>query len=368
MSKQLDELLEKYAWNNLQIHQLRIADEHRLDLSHFHPKYDWEQLREIRICLQDGFNPAFIEDEHISAESMRSTREAVYEESGFYIKQKELIKAKRQRRLLISVFSIFVLVAVGVVGLWKKDILMSMIGELNIQLTEYKIEIPISKITEFHYLDYVESYTEGSRLILPTEKIDTIGEYQVQFKVENETKKAVASLFVVVYDDIKPVVELKNETISLEYGQNFNPYDYLVSAVDNIDGDIKDKVNVQSNVNILSQGQYTVEYSATDQANNISNTTLNVIVKEQEKQENKTENHKPSSNGSDVNTPKQPISNGYKPIEKSFTIDTYNDFNECLKASQNYIDECIAKGYAGKATAEPIKRDGVYIGYRVIFS
>ena len=48
-------------------------------------------------------------------------------------------------------------------------------------------------------------------------------------------------------------------------------------------------------------------------------------------------------------------------------IDDYNSFDECLAACQKYINECMDKGYKGRATAEPIKEDGVYIGYKAIF-
>ena len=89
MSKKLDELLKKYAWNTLQIQQLRIADQKKLDLSYFHPEYDWEQLREIRQCLEDGMDPTFILDKHINSDSMRKTRESIYKSSGLFEKHKE---------------------------------------------------------------------------------------------------------------------------------------------------------------------------------------------------------------------------------------------------------------------------------------
>ena len=102
MSKKLDELLNQYSWNNLQIQQLRMADKKGLDLSYFDPRFDWEQLREIRQCLEDGLDPSFLLDRHINSDSMKRSREAIYEASGTFLKNKEIAKAHKRKRLIMT--------------------------------------------------------------------------------------------------------------------------------------------------------------------------------------------------------------------------------------------------------------------------
>lgn len=82
-----------------------------------------------------------------------------------------------------------------------------------------------------------------------------------------------------VIDTISPVLSLDGveKDIKLSWGKVFNPLEGI-KATDDIDGDITDKISVDSNVNSKEYGKYIVKYSVKDKAGNAATLERSVEV------------------------------------------------------------------------------------------
>ena len=82
-------------------------------------------------------------------------------------------------------------------------------------------------------------------------------------------------------DTTKPVITLKNTSVTIKVGDNFDSSSYIQSATDDTDGNIISKVVKSGTVNTNTPGNYTVKYDVTDNAGNKADTkTLTVTVKD----------------------------------------------------------------------------------------
>lgn len=82
-----------------------------------------------------------------------------------------------------------------------------------------------------------------------------------------------------VKDISGPEIILSESSVKVAVNTNFNPKSYLVSAIDNKDGDVTQNVQMSS-VDTSKNGEATVVYSATDKAGNTSEVTLTVQIGE----------------------------------------------------------------------------------------
>ncbi len=80
-------------------------------------------------------------------------------------------------------------------------------------------------------------------------------------------------------DNEAPVLTLKENKFIIYQGVEFNYASFVISAVDNIDGNITDKVEFNK-VDLSNVGTYEIEYSVRDNAGNKTSEILELIVKE----------------------------------------------------------------------------------------
>lgn len=370
----LEKLLKKYAWSPLQIQQLRLAKKHGITLEYFHPKYDWEQLKEIRLAIEDGLDPSFILDKHINSNSMKNTREQVYKISGLARINSEKLKKLKLKRFII-LFSFFaVVISLCILLIWKKDYINSMIYDLRLVLVADKKTIGISKAENINYIDFIKDYSKDCELVLPNKKIDKVGEYKLKFTVKNQTKKLSRYIILIVTDDIPPVLDLKTNNLALEFNQPFDPKQNILSAIDNIDGDIINMVEIKNTVDIKKSGQYKVEYILVDSSGNKTVKDLIVTVNEEKKTANST-----SDSSSKINSNSNPINNSSSnrtksniisvtAVNKVFLFSDYSDASTTQKAALEYGNAALSSGNANKFECNPIKENGLYIGYEIKFS
>lgn len=90
-------------------------------------------------------------------------------------------------------------------------------------------------------------------------------ENKEQTQSENDTEKPIISLFGA-------------KEIILDYGINYE--EAGATAVDNVDGDITDKIKISGNVNSVKPGTYTIKYTVSDSSNNKAIAKRKIIVKE----------------------------------------------------------------------------------------
>lgn len=82
---------------------------------------------------------------------------------------------------------------------------------------------------------------------------------------------------LVRFMDDAPVIKLKRDSVVVNNGDPFNPNSYIsyISA----DSNILPALEIKSNVDTSVDGEYTVEYKATDLKGQVTERTLNVTVK-----------------------------------------------------------------------------------------
>ena len=77
--------------------------------------------------------------------------------------------------------------------------------------------------------------------------------------------------------DAAPKIALTGDTITVNNGDTFNPESFIVYATD--DSGNLPALKINSNVDMSTDGNYTVSYTAVDQVGNSTTASMNVIVK-----------------------------------------------------------------------------------------
>lgn len=156
--------------------------------------------------------------------------------------------------------------------------LISGIQDYNLSLGE---AVPNWQIGVSAY-DYVDFDITGQIIIDASEvDINKIGDYCVYYSVENSrgyTFKGKAKVKVrALNPDINPPIITGTKDLTFIYGGTEIDYFDGVQAIDDIDGDITSKIEVDvSNVNLKQIGKYTVLYSVKDNAGN--ETKIDIII------------------------------------------------------------------------------------------
>lgn len=106
--------------------------------------------------------------------------------------------------------------------------------------------------------------------------------YQVTFSICNEFGDMDSILLNANLYSIAdgPSVTLKQSSVTISIGSEFDPMEYVDSAIDENGEDISDYVSVNGNINLSKAGQYTMNYSVTNKNGEISpSVTLIVYVR-----------------------------------------------------------------------------------------
>jgi hypothetical protein len=142
----------------------------------------------------------------------------------------------------------------------------------------------------------------------------------------------------IIIDKVPPVLTLKEDTITIIENTNYIEPGY--QAIDNIDGDITNKVTTTTNLNISIPGTYEITYEVTDSKNNKTSTTRKIIVEKKKISRLKTYtttkvNNETINNGiSTLNKYLKDyrVSVGYINLDNGFTY-VYNPNKEYFGAS-----------------------------------
>ena len=181
---------------------------------------------------------------------------------------------------------------------------------------------------------------------------ESLGQHHLIYEIGKEKY----GLDIEIKDLEAPVIKLKKSNYLLEKGQELKLSQIQYSVIDNYSkqNNIKIELNKNSNHYILK---------ATDESGNYSTLIISVRFKEKSVKKNsnkstdkKNENKKPqrSKKGSTV-----------KPVSKHFTVKQYKTLKECERKCIEYIQRY---NYSGIASAVPIMKNGIYIGYKAEFN
>lgn len=143
-------------------------------------------------------------------------------------------------------------------------------------------DITIDFNTEFDYNNYVTFENTEAIHVLGEVNTQEEGLYTIVVEAINQYgQKKTKTLNITVDDLSSPVLTLKNEEIKLAYGASFKPENYIKSALDNKDGNVKSFVEITNDVNTKKPGTYTVKYYVEDTSGNSTTETLEVTVNKQ---------------------------------------------------------------------------------------
>ena len=193
-----------------------------------------------------------------------------------------------------------------------------------------------------------------------------------------------------VKDEVAPIIKLKVDSIEILKGDDISYLDYIDSVVDDIDGDLLEKIEYEE-IDTSIIGEQSMVYNVSDSAGNTSQAILQVLVKDEEVIEENTQTNAPSSgstqtqqtkepsknsgnNSSNNNTPKteqpttQPVQEETKPEPKSSgKIVKYFLFSDGY-TMMNVADACAAELKKTNRTGmcSPIQdENGIYLGMKL---
>lgn len=170
----------------------------------------------------------------------------------------------RLRKKAIPVLVAIVLVVIAIIG-------------LNIKSIEY------DKPEAYQKLEYGQIY-QPQQVTYPVvypvfpflnkdftvdgqyQEIVELGKYEVNYPFTFHSKKINCQTIVEVVDTVAPVLELTGGEVSVTQNKEYKEQGY--KAVDNHDGDITDKVVVESNLDVTKVGEYKITYTVSDISGN----------------------------------------------------------------------------------------------------
>lgn len=157
----------------------------------------------------------------------------------------------------------------------NKNIEFELIGKENIEIEvgeKYLEEGSIAKCNNKDISNKIELKSNVDE--------NKVGQYLVQYKIKSNFLHEEKTLYRNVYikDSISPEIEVKgNKEYSIEVGEKFTVPE--CKAIDNYDGDITSKVEIESNVDTSKPGTYTVNYRVEDSNGNEATKQIQVTVK-----------------------------------------------------------------------------------------
>ena len=116
--------------------------------------------------------------------------------------------------------------------------------------------------------------------ILTNVNTNILGSYVVKYNLKINYFGVDQTLYrnIKVVDTTAPVLKVDSEArVEIYAGDNYSLPTY--TATDNYDGDITNKVNVESNLNTKEAGTYEINYSVSDTSGNTTKDTITVKVK-----------------------------------------------------------------------------------------
>ena len=325
------------------------------------------QMQEIRLALEHGFTLKQISvflDPSINYEAMNHARIKLQNENVIEEKARAKLHAMQLKNLFVVILILF-LIGVAVVGGYfgrKYWLIFNQPMELELKSTH----IDLGYGDAFNPIDYIDEYTksDGVQLVLPN-AIDTkhIGQVKVIYTLKNQLKSISKELTVNIQDKNAPVITLNTKDVTLTRTKDsFNGKSYLSSAMDDVDGDVTERVTWTNPDE--SMNDQTITYSVKDDAGNESQGVLSLHYKDPEPAPTPETIiiYQPSGGGGNA-------SGGETPPSTSTSHGTqYFMFSDGYNLDSGY-SACIAAGSAfGAYSCEPIMgSDGLYKGYKLSY-
>ena len=199
-----------------------------------------------------------------------------------------------KKKWIILILSIVIIIAGGIGGyIWyQNDQKQKILDSIQLTFTDQTV---IEYGTNCQAEELVAK--QSGQLSAPQIDTMTIGKQTLEYKVSKGELSKTFSHEIEVKDTQLPEIKLTKESVTLDYGDQFDMKKYIESVRDKVDGDLtyvsQDKVKddqnnyytYESNVNTKKAGTYKVVLKAVDKNQNKAEKTLKVTVKEEVKEE-----------------------------------------------------------------------------------
>lgn len=226
---------------------------------------------------------------------------------------------------------------------------------LSIQFSDQKV---LEYGNEIDPNSLVLEHTGDRIQVLNELDMKKVGNQTIQFLISKDGIERTFAVTLEIKDTKSPTLTLTNDIVELTVGDEFDPVQYIKDAQDEIDGDLKGQVEIKNPVDINKVGEYEVVYSVKDKNGLLTESTLNVTVKDkkvvdQKKEEQKQTNEKEPDKK--VESPQASIDN-----RQTFSMDklglnmkvpdqmAYSGLKTVETPTSSYVDEngnTVINGY-----------------------
>lgn len=345
-----------------QQYQLKLAQRQGLDTTLLeNPELTYQQMEVLRKALQEGIDITGFCRPTTPLEEMKRQIELAEDNQHIIDIAKQEYHQSRIKTVAILFVVIASIISVFYLLYANKNFLIAYFNAPEIKLINDNIDLKMSE--SFNEMKYVASYDNDYELeISGTENLTTVGQHQVNYCQNNGVREACAYLYVNVIDDIAPTLKLDYAKMTLEENDDFNAYSHILSAVDNVDGDLIKEVS-WTNFDPSKETQEII-YTVKDQAGNEASQTLSITLKKQApviiqgsnsvNTGNSSQSGQSSPNGGSGSS--GVAGNAYN--GKFYDVNVYGSFenalNACAKDIQGHNGQCV-----------PVQdEDGINTGYQ----
>lgn len=179
-----------------------------------------------------------------------------------------------KKRRVIMLLTIITILLVGFIFLMSIGYELKLNGDSIIQ---------VDVKSTYNDLGYSASFfnSDISNQVKVESNVDTskIGEYEVKYTLKKIFYSKILTRKVIIKDKTSPVISLNgNNKVVLKVGEKYN--ESGVSAIDNYDGDITEKVEIEGLVNTNKAGSYEVTYKIVDSSGNEASIVRTILVED----------------------------------------------------------------------------------------
>ena len=191
----------------------------------------------------------------------------------------KIVEQNKRLRLIIKLIILFLLLIIIVLFYFKKNVIFTdfyLKGDSTIVVNygdTYKDEGFVAKLYNKDISDQVKVNGKIDYKKLGSYKIT----YKLRVKYLNIDKVLIRKVKVV--DKVPPVLEVSSdETVYLDENDTYVTPAY--KANDNVDGDLTNKVKVESNLDVTKIGEYKETFTVIDSSKNASKKEIKIVVQE----------------------------------------------------------------------------------------
>ena len=176
-----------------------------------------------------------------------------------------------------KIITISIVLFLGIIffsGTYAGNLKINIIGSNKVVINLDEDYIDKGAIALYNNEDISSKIIEKSNL-----NSHRVGNYDIVYEINYKGQNKKIKRDIKVIDHIKPEITL-NGSNNIELFINDEYIEPGYEAKDNYDGDITDKVQIDSNLDISKPGEYLISYSVLDSSNNKTTVTRNIIVRD----------------------------------------------------------------------------------------